>query len=387
MNKLQEKMWEDWIMSLLRKKNSKCTEESCLKNENSEANIDNKGTRNKNKKSAMILGGILLCGVVSGVFYYFNIYEGEFGVELVKDTFELGEEQNLVRSLKLNSKNISNVSIVNDGGFSTGILGDYIVTFDVVNNRGNHKEISFEYHVTDTIAPTVKLDKTEVYLAKGVKFDIEQYAIPEDLSETFLKYEGEFDNNIEGEYNIEIYAEDISGNISEKQPMHIIVEDRSNCDIRQAKFGDTREVVKRYEEAELLYEGDEGLLYRTTLNGMDADLLYQFNSENQLTIAGYLMGDSFINKDLYITYYDELVGLLTDKYGKPDDSQKRKSDGMGLSAGTALWLGEYARQDEWYLDKMNIRTLLQSEKSNEILFNCVYFSNVFKSDESSNNDL
>lgn len=340
------------------------------------------------KKKVLI--GILLCSIImSALFYYVKIYEGKFDVELVENSFELGETKELIKTLKINSKSIRDLSIIDDGGFTTDEIGDYTVIYDATNDRGNHREFVFTYHVLDTIAPTVELLQSEIYLSKGGTFAIEQYTTARDISDTSIEYEGTFDINSEGSYDIEVFATDSSGNISEKKALHIIVEDRSDCDIRKANFGENKETVRRYETSELLYEGDNFLMYQSslaTLNNMKADLVYIFNSKNELVTVGYSMNDSLVNHELYVTQYDELVDTLDRKYGAADDRKKYDNSG-GLSEGTALWLGYYARQDEWYLDNMTVRTLLQSTESNKITFNCVYYSTIYKKDEMKNDDL
>lgn len=322
-----------------------------------------------------------------GLFYYFKIYEGKFKVEVVADTFEIGDNRNLMKTLKVDSRNIKDFSIVKDGGFTTDKVGNYIVVYDVINKRGNHKELSFTYHVVDTVAPVIKLLDDEVYLAKGSRFEIEQYVSVEDLSETTSEYTGVFDPDKEGNYIIEVFAKDSSGNVSNKEKLHIIVEDRSNCDIRKAKFGETKEVVKRYETSQLVDEEENIIYYKTILNGLEADLFYWFNDQNQLYQVSYKMEDYLIDEDVFISEYNKLVGELTNKYGVPDESTKYNKSSIGLDDGTALWLGDYVQGDRWYLDNMGITTYLGTLGTSEIKFWCLYSSNEYQEEQQENNDL
>ena len=57
-----------------------------------------------------------------------------------------------------------------------------------------------------------------------------------------------------------------------------------------------------------------------------------------------------------------------------------------LNEGSALWLGYYARQDEWNLEHMSIRTFLVSTEANKVLFDCIYSSNIFHADEKMSTD-
>lgn len=334
-----------------------------------------------NKTFKIIIGGFLFL-VAIALIYYFKVYEGKFNVTQVQGTFELGRQQDLLKTLKYTDKEIIDVSVADDGGFNTDKAGDYNVIFDVTNNRKNHKDIIFTYHVVDTVAPVITVSETELFLAKGSSIDLDSLVAVEDKSgNCTLDFSGELDFEKEGTYVVDVFASDTSGNVSETQTITITVENRDNCDIRMANFGESKEVVKRYETGTLTFEDEECLAYEVTLNGVDAELCYYFNNQDNLYTVLYIMNNTLHNHNAYIVKYDELVNLLEAKYGEPDKSVEYIDSMGGLDKGTLLWLGYYAREDVWQFDTMRIKTMLLSEESNDITFLCGYSSNEFQDDE------
>ncbi len=331
------------------------------------------------KRKRILAVGIGMVCIISGIlFCYFKIYKGSFKVEQVQDTFELGSEQKLLNSLKYNYKTIRDIEIVNDGGFSTDEMGDYEVVIDVINDRGNHKKFNLNYHVVDTVAPTVKIQEETVYIPKNEEFNLEEYVTAEDLSGSCtVDYTGDLNTEVEGTYSISVFATDSSGNTSDGQEVTVIVENRENCDVGDVNFGETKEMVKRYVKDDLLEESDNWLLYYSALNGIDSNAAYYFNSQGQLYEVIHNLGVDIINHDAYIQKYDSLVAALKEKYGEPSNTETVNNSPINLDAGTALWLGYYGRGDEWDLEKFKIITKLYSDESNETTFLCGYISNEY----------
>lgn len=349
-------------------------------------NQSSKGRKRAKSITISVIAGLVIIILGVSLFYYFKVYEGDFMIEQAQETFELGRNQELLKTLKYDSKSIKDITIADDGGFTTDKTGDYTAVFDVMNSRRNHRDISFTYHVIDTTAPEIEISQNELFIARGSLFNLEQYVTVEDLSGTCtIEYSGDFDPDKDGVYNISVYASDASGNLSEKKNMTITVEDRSNCDIRMANFGESREIVKRYETSKLVIDQEDMLVYHTRFNDVEADLVFWFNSQEQLYAVGYLMGEASLNEDMFISKYDSLTALLEEKYGAPDNHKKINNSTL-LNEGSALWLGYYARQDEWNLEHMSIRTFLMSTEANKELFDCIYSSNIFHADEKMSTD-
>lgn len=324
--------------------------------------------------------GIVVCilFLVLSYILYFKIYPGKFDIKQSVDTIELGRNQDLLKTVEVNYSNIKDIAITDDGGFDANKVGDYSVIFDVFNNRQNHCEKTYVYHVVDTTAPTISVDNTVLYAKKGSEINLNSYINMEDKSGTATAIiDGDYNINVANTYQVEIHAEDESGNKSETIEVTLVVEDRDHCDFRCANFGETKEIIKRYETEELEYDEDDMISYKVTFCGVDGVLIYSFNEEGKLAAAGYLLGEDIINYDLYISYFEDINEILEKKYGKADSVQSFNNSYGNLSLGNALVLGDYAKQCEWYEDNMTIRLLLQSEEWNEIVFNCMYYSNEY----------
>lgn len=277
------------------------TNEDVKDNQNKEIAISVAEVPQKKSNKGIIIGGAICAVCVVGAFYYFKIYDGGFPVTQAVDTYELGSEQDILDSLKYDERKIIDVSIVDRGGFSMDKTGSYTVTFDLINRRKNHKQIPYTYKVQDTIAPELTVEQNEIYIAKGHEFNQNAYALSTDMSHTdIVKYDEAFDVNAPGTYELNIYAEDDSGNKSVAQPVKVIVEDRDNCDVNLANFGDSRELVKRYETHDILDEGDTGIVYSYNDEGLSGYIYYWFTDDDHLCGVMYdyrtdYEWDSFIN--------------------------------------------------------------------------------------------
>ncbi len=315
----------------------------------------------KKSNKGIILGVAIGAVCVVGAFYYFKIYDGGFPITQAVDTYELGSEQDIMDSLKYDERKIIDVSIVDRGGFSMDKIGSYTVTFDFINRRKNHKQISYTYKVGDTIAPELIVEQNEVYIAKGREFDLNVYASSTDISQTsIVKYDEAFDANVPGTYELNIYAEDDSGNKSVAQPVKVIVEDRDNCDVNLVNFGDSREIIKRYETHDIVDEEDAGIVCAYNDEGLSGYIYYWFTDDDHLCGVMYdyrtdYEWDSFINK------YSVFKKSMVEQYGDPTTSKEDYDKTLGKS--TALWLGRYVQRDTWNLENMNITMQLYNESS------------------------
>lgn len=311
---------------------------------------DTKPLKKHNKVA--VIGGTICAVCALGTFYYFKVYDGGFHVSQSVDTYELGSEQDILNSLKYDERKIVDVSIVDKDNFSIDKIGDYTVTFDLMNNRKNHKQVSYTYYVVDTIAPKLTVEQTEIYLAKGHNFDLNMYASSTDASNTdVIKYDENFDKNVPGTYTLNIYAEDESDNKSASQPVTVVVEDRDNCDVNLANFGDSREVVKRYETHEIASEGDDMIVYIVEDNGRQGYLDYEFTDDDKLCEVMYVYQTDYEN-DAFINMYSVYKQDMANKYGTPSISKENYD--KSLSAASALWLGRYIQTDTWDLENKKI---------------------------------
>jgi hypothetical protein len=86
---------------------------------------------------------------------------------------------------------------------------------------------------------------------------------------------------------------------------------------RRASWGMTKQQVRGLEGAPLLSEQPTQLIYRGTLVGRDCIIYYDFR-DGRLATGAYLIDGHNDVED--VAAYEELVKLLTAKYGEPDSS-------------------------------------------------------------------
>ena len=206
-----------------------------------------------------------------------------FNVVQAKNTIELGDKIDVTQLLDYNSEEISEITVLNADELNTDKTGDYNLRFQVRNVRGKIQEMTFDFSVVDTQPPLLNVNTNEIFIALGTEFDISKYVTSSDKSNTEkIEMDGTIDLMTEGVYNLEVYAVDESGNQSEKEVLKVTVEDRRDCDIRNVKFGDNKETVKRYENLDCIQDKDNVLAYVTDLAGEEAFLFYSFNNTDEL---------------------------------------------------------------------------------------------------------
>ena len=85
---------------------------------------------------------------------------------------------------------------------------------------------------------------------------------------------------------------------------------------RKTTWGMSLNQVKASESVKLFKQGENELAGKTTVVGKDMFLYYEF-IDNQLVRANYMLLESHINKNDYITDYEDFKKILTKKYGRP----------------------------------------------------------------------
>lgn len=191
-----------------------------------------------------------------------------------------------------------------------------------------------------------------------------------------IDYNGELNLSTAGKYVIQVTATDNNNNISDPKKFKIIVKDRENCDIRNAKFGDSQETVIQYEDLKNIDSRDNNeLYYHTSIDNEDADLIYFFNDDNKLYQVAFVFTDTHTNYNYYLSSYFKMLENLSKKYGDP--SVAKKNEGFTYSAynddAKALEMGVLGYDTYWKLNNMNIALVIKSD-NNEIHFVLAYFS-------------
>ncbi|WP_026489154.1 zinc ribbon domain-containing protein [Butyrivibrio sp. XBB1001] len=156
----------------------------------------------------------------------------------------------------------------------------------------------------------------------------------------------------------------IVGNTTELSKIKALYDEkkyeRDSVDVRNVKFGDSIETVKKYEKCEILDESVDGLVVADTLDGNDVWVCYFFNEDDQLYMVVYSIEERFSNYDLYISAYDNIVEKLVAKYGNASKTNNQRSSMANYcsSEGMALQLGYLAKESLWNLDDMIIKSRL-----------------------------
>lgn len=352
------------------------------------SNGDKSGKKGGSSRIFFIAAGIILFILLIVIIYFKLIYRGNFDISLSNDTIELGSKAELINYLEYEPENIIEVNIINDDNFDANKTGEYSVLFSVKNKRGYIKEIPFEFQVIDTVAPELSVIKDTVYVPKGSVYDPESNVKVTDKDDYVVEISGDYDLSEEGAYDIFFVAKDNSGNISEKKSMQLIIENRDNCIIRNAKMGDSKDIIKRYETGELIGEetdetGNYFLMYEDTVEGEDAYIYYALNNKDELYQIMISFIENHTDHSIYINCFKTITEKLTNKYGEANVEK-----GKGIlynycdSEAEALNIGQVKYRNTWETDDAFI--ILYLGKDNyEISFVLSYESEIIEKPDNS----
>jgi hypothetical protein len=134
-------------------------------------------------------------------------------------------------------------------------------------------------------------------------------------------------------------------------------------DFRDSTWGDSIESVKE-SAGEPAQSTEDTLVYKVSIKGLDAVLIYQFTA-GKLTSAGYLFTESHSNKNLYISDYSTIHGLVNQKYGKPESNDAVWLNDLyrddPSNYGTAVSIGHYVKQAIWETERTKIMHTLRGD--------------------------
>jgi len=156
-------------------------------------------------------------------------------------------------------------------------------------------------------------------------------------------------------------------------------------DFRNVKWGMSQAEVKEKEAEGRIFVEEPTLLGYTdmSLAGLDTNLGYLFNVDDQLFAANYVITEQHSNNTAYITDYEKLKGKLIGKYGAPDEDEVIWLDDLWKDDpsdwGMAIVTGDLKYYTEWGLDSMSILLLLKGDNY-EVNFKLMYQSEAISSD-------
>lgn len=143
---------------------------------------------------------------------------------------------------------------------------------------------------------------------------------------------------------------------------------RENPDFRNVKWGDSSEIVKQYEIETKLSETSVGLTGEVKIENLDALLIYNFDSNDELHTALYdISGIESSSVTQCISIYNSLKETLVEKYGEPEQDQIVKTVDQSLintvGESKALECGYILYGANWETQKTNIRIMLGAPDS------------------------
>jgi len=140
---------------------------------------------------------------------------------------------------------------------------------------------------------------------------------------------------------------------------------RSICDFRNAKWGDTRSDILKYEpDLNIVDENEDTIMASGTVSGYNAAILYSFDDDGKLRVAGYGLDLNYTNPGQYIPVYDILKDKLSEKYGEAVGGITQLADQQLIdmvSEGQALQFGYVTYTHMWQTDTTGIMLMMYAE--------------------------
>ena len=124
---------------------------------------------------------------------------------------------------------------------------------------------------------------------------------------------------------------------------------QDNFDFRYVCWGSSREEVRATEnDKKPIMDTEDAFVVEDSINNLKSNVLYIF-TDNKLVRSKYFITERFTDEYKYKSSFDELEGLLTEKYGKPKritrypDEYKRMPNmfGIGLSTGKIAFVSSW----------------------------------------------
>lgn len=152
-----------------------------------------------------------------------------------------------------------------------------------------------------------------------------------------------------------------------------------NAQFRNTKWGMTKEEVKSAEDAKLVREQGNTLLFQDMFTGMPMYIQYIFPTDRDaLARARYFLGEDHENKNTYIDDYQMVQDQLKEKYGDPHTDtvvwKDKEYKGQKSKYGKALSNGDMNYITQWDAHNTKIREQLWGDSNGEIQLVAQYTS-------------
>lgn len=137
-------------------------------------------------------------------------------------------------------------------------------------------------------------------------------------------------------------------------------------DFRRARWGMTKEEVRRTESAQPLDEGENYLAYWGTLGGKSVVYVFTFKG-GRLYAGAYRLAEDHSNFNLYVDDFNDWKRLLQEKYGKPLYDRREWKGGTSIYKDTpedwgwAVALGHLRFEAAWKTERSWIAIVLAGD--------------------------
>lgn len=143
-----------------------------------------------------------------------------------------------------------------------------------------------------------------------------------------------------------------------------LIEQRSDADFRNAKWGEDIETVKKYELDITLLDDEDQLSGKVNVGGYDSYVGFLFD-DNKLYEGIYAFPLDYSNAGQYIPAYNDLKSMLTQKYGEPYEDQiiplTKQSQIDYAGPASSLEYGYVVYRSQWETDTTNILLGMSAE--------------------------
>ncbi len=129
-----------------------------------------------------------------------------------------------------------------------------------------------------------------------------------------------------------------------------VIKGDKGFDVRKAKWGMSRDEVKKTEKLQLLSDKKDMVEYKFTLLGLNCKIQYKF-SENKLTSAEYVIEQDDVNPSRFYEDYKALKSFLRQMYNAPVTDEKNWTNDIYKAEeknwGFAISLGFLTCKTTW----------------------------------------
>lgn len=150
---------------------------------------------------------------------------------------------------------------------------------------------------------------------------------------------------------------------------------REGTQFRNAKWGDSIDIVRGNETAEFYGESEQTLIYKDSIEGTNCYVLYMFDGSHGLYRGAYQLNPEYTSGGQYISLYNSLKNKLISKYGEPTTDKIVNNEQQNLidiaGAPKALEYGYTTYAAQWITTDTKIG-LTASAQNYEITSGIIY---------------